>query len=654
MIEAYNRDKEKKQVIDEIDSQLLLEAQDVVNSHVSIDQQQNVTSADRFVGTYELKVTQSSNTALQSTVPFELLTASESFSLIALATGIDLPTHSSAASSVVAAIARYLGIELTPEALAAHNRRGIAIVFHGPPSSGRTTQAKILADIYCGTTLNLDSVLIEAISSANTPVGIKAREFCIQQNATVETSEPPLQTVPVQNLSSRRQQQLKEQQLKEKELHLDSASNIIPPVPFSVNPLIGTEYAIPEGTLMPATLQEDIILDILSERLSQEDCNKGVIIDGIESQFTADSLTSMLLILKAFNNRKHIYCVHLGMDIDAINERLSNIEQARHQKIEEEEERKREEERREEERKKELLDLEEDEYEALPEKQQEEIDSIRYKRKKERHLKKKQEKEEQKRLAQEKKEEEERLKELERKKKGKGKQGHKLSMISKQHTMQAPTTLPNRPESIIHPQPSMILGPTNSGVSIGSGSILDSPNTITPRHKKQKSGKSSYPLVETDGEQRLEKAYNCYKSGLEGLKTLLDDWDRHKRAPRPRKSEEEQKPTPSRRNKGVKQREQEPSMSRLASPDVEEIREGLGIPFLDIKADESIVEVTKQMLTTGLPSAEEILEGMGLGPAGPPIPGPVLFQMYPFPMKRLPLDPLLEAYAFITASPDDP
>ena len=37
---------------------------------------------------------------------------------------------------VSAAIARHLGIDLTPEARAARNRRGIAIIVHGPPISG--------------------------------------------------------------------------------------------------------------------------------------------------------------------------------------------------------------------------------------------------------------------------------------------------------------------------------------------------------------------------------------------------------------------------------------------------------------------------------------------------------------------------------------
>lgn len=37
---------------------------------------------------------------------------------------------------VAAAIARYMGIDLSPEGQAARNRRGVAIIVHGSPHSG--------------------------------------------------------------------------------------------------------------------------------------------------------------------------------------------------------------------------------------------------------------------------------------------------------------------------------------------------------------------------------------------------------------------------------------------------------------------------------------------------------------------------------------
>lgn len=40
---------------------------------------------------------------------------------------------------VSAAIARHLGIDLTPDGKAARNRRGVAMVVHGAPISGKTS-----------------------------------------------------------------------------------------------------------------------------------------------------------------------------------------------------------------------------------------------------------------------------------------------------------------------------------------------------------------------------------------------------------------------------------------------------------------------------------------------------------------------------------
>ena len=43
-----------------------------------------------------------------------------------------------------------------------------------------------------------------------------------------------------------------------------------------------------------------------------------------------------------------------------------------------------------------------------------------------------------------------------------------------------------------------------------------------------------------------------------------------------------------------------------------------------------------------------------MGPSGPPIPEPVTFQVYPFPLKRRPiLVSQKEHFKFITSGPDD-
>lgn len=72
---------------------------------------------------------------------------------------------------VSAAIARYLGIDLTAEGRAARNRRGIALVVHGAPLSGKTATAVSLAKMYGAALLTVDGVVMEAIASGNTSAG---------------------------------------------------------------------------------------------------------------------------------------------------------------------------------------------------------------------------------------------------------------------------------------------------------------------------------------------------------------------------------------------------------------------------------------------------------------------------------------------------
>lgn len=72
---------------------------------------------------------------------------------------------------VSAAIARYLGIDLTAEGRAARNRRGIALVVHGAPLSGKTATAVSLAKMYEAALLTVDGVVMEAITSGNTSAG---------------------------------------------------------------------------------------------------------------------------------------------------------------------------------------------------------------------------------------------------------------------------------------------------------------------------------------------------------------------------------------------------------------------------------------------------------------------------------------------------
>lgn len=52
----------------------------------------------------------------------------------------------------------------------------------------------------------------------------------------------------------------------------------------------------------------------------------------------------------------------------------------------------------------------------------------------------------------------------------------------------------------------------------------------------------------------------------------------------------------------------------------------------------------------------QVLDGLGMGPRGPPIPPPAGFAVVPFPVKRRapPVSEFGGRYIFVASSPDDP
>ena len=639
---------------------------------------QNQLGSTTGVGTYESKTPQPSMTALLSHPELSVIG-----SLSALTDGVSLSHPDIEVSPVYAAIARHLGIDLSPEALEAESRRGIAVIVHGPPSSGRSTQANILGGIFKGVVLSLDNVLIDAISSASTPAGCRARECCIQAaqaRAEAAQAAAEMADVPSNHSNTAKKQPSSKEKDKDKEA-ASTPSQPEPPKPFSVLPLTESQYAIPEGTMLPTILPEELIAEILADRLQFADCLKGIVFDGIESHFTSSILISTALILRAFNNRKHIYFVNFDMELDDIKSRLEQIELARLQRIEEEERLKREEQEREEARIEAELNMDEDEYEALSMEKQQEIEQHRLKRKQERRQREREEREEKERIERELREEEERKLEEEKAKK-KGKRDSKKQAAGAAAKPPAVTTLiagaggqvsrPDSQQSSTLKQPSQqqvqLGGPhTASMASVRSG--VQTPTDSTPKKlgKQRKLSIKPSAVIEDNedtGPSPLEKKYCCYQSELEGLTSLLEDWDRQKGIARPKPTPEPEEPktntTPLRKGKGSKTKasstdEAEKQQASEAVPPAEESREGLGVPVITVKAAQSTENVTEAIFEGGLPSMAEILEGMGEGPGGRPVPEPMTFQVYPMPLKRRQLhETLQERFAFIATSPDDP
>ena len=82
-----------------------------------------------------------------------------------ITTYIDAEVGDLELTPVSTAIARYLGIDLTAEGRAARNRRGIVILVHGAPLSGKTATAKDLAAQFETALLTIDDVVLQALQS---------------------------------------------------------------------------------------------------------------------------------------------------------------------------------------------------------------------------------------------------------------------------------------------------------------------------------------------------------------------------------------------------------------------------------------------------------------------------------------------------------
>ena len=246
-------------------------------------------------------------------------------------------------SPVAACIARYLGIDLSPEAALAETRKGIALILYGPQHSGKSVQAKCLAEIYNTPILNIQEMIVDVVSSGSTPAGSKAREVCIKATNAAEIAAANVLTEPIETPLASKVTMSQPQQRRtsrvmgstHKDLSKESEEETKkePPKPFPVDCLLDTPYAAPKGTLLPANIPEDIIVEILTDRLQQTDCRKGVIFDGLECQFTSDDLMTIVYVLKAINNREHIYFINLEMDFMGVKDRIKQMEAEKERQI---------------------------------------------------------------------------------------------------------------------------------------------------------------------------------------------------------------------------------------------------------------------------------------------------------------------------------
>ncbi|KAM9289560.1 hydrocephalus-inducing protein homolog [Morus bassanus] len=629
-------------------------------------------------------------------------------------------------SPVCRAIARHLGIDISAEGRAARNRRGIVIIIHGAPLTGKTSAAVALSKYYGAACLSIDAVVTEAISDRSSLAGLRAQELCIRaaieqshketedagQNADVSLSlqfstdakhSPDVSQsssgdkVSLQSVSSRGwasttvgKRKTEGHASQSQKQHLtdltgsqgSSSSHLICPLPcvpaqqwLSISGSTAGELGF-----MSCVLPEDLLVAILSERLQLSDCYQGVVFDGLETLFARNIASALLCLLKAVRNRPYIYFVNLLQDYASL--------KARETATKEQEGREQEEAARKE--KAHLWEMDEDEYDALTEEQKiqfnNNIQQVQRERRKRSMEQLARELEEKHQREIERLKEEEELKKSKRGKKELGKDkdnasGKKSQFAVRQNTNTSTSntnaSTSNRPD-------------VTKGVD-KKGSVKEHPDSVASDKEDMKKW-SKVPLMDvcpavvvqptdpeqgetknealSDSEKNLALRFKIYEASQKDVTHILSSWDRvqgillsplnqeevrhqaedqrqhlsSRRSWKGREKERQERLEKERAEKERMEKEQleklkaleDSKLSRLEGEGAEGSARGqdVGVPCLDIQVLSS-EDVTRKILESSkLPAAEQILDDLGLGPSGPPIPPTAFYSVIRYPEKR--------------------
>ncbi|XP_047678536.1 hydrocephalus-inducing protein-like isoform X5 [Tachysurus fulvidraco] len=583
------------------------------------------------------------------------------------------------------AIAHYMGIDVSPSGQAVHSSRGLAIVVHGAPLSGKTALAVNLARYYGAACLNIDSVVQEAVSSGTSTASKQARELIGAAMETVQGTEE--HTAPAvldgKTVASETVGILSVEALAQHAAEgVQDTDSKIPTSTLSTNKtsIMGTKKdggsnpnasvagptrsVSPVGELrgMSSLLPDDLLLEILSERLQLSDCNQGVVIDGLETLYCRFPGTALHVIIKAFNNRQHIYVINLTDSyIEFKSRERAQLELAEALQKEQTEREKLH-----------LQEMDEDEYNALCEEEKAIVD-LRHLEMLKEIMYSKQERE------QEKKQEEEMIKveeEMKKKHKRGKKEVHTEDLIERRSQLgvaqpvlalhsdsgQEQQSKVDRKMSTSTEAKDSLLGATRELDKGGKKKAKDSKDSKPPDHDHSLLllDQLEKELV-TNAERKLFSRFRLYEQSQPLIQHMLQNWDRTQGLllNSPSSEEEQQRHEAPELHKlhtklAKKEREKErmkidtadpkllsptPSQTHLLPCGTEGSENELAIeliPYICIsisKKEEASIDILLSSMK--LPSLDEVLEGLGLGPTGPPIPPPMLFSVVQYPKRRV-------------------
>ncbi|XP_059006937.1 hydrocephalus-inducing protein homolog [Mustela lutreola] len=634
------------------------------------------------------------------------------------------------------AIARHLGIDISSESRIAKNRKGIAIIIHGTPLSGKSATAVNMAKYYNAACLNIDSVVLEAISDGSNIPGIRARELCIraaieqsmkeeesaQEAASGQTavgqlrlssetlgkltSDSTLVTPEVKPTKPLRGSMVITKSKTEshgsgsqKQHHQHApetpqvSSSPLPTGPaqrrLSVSPSIGGETG-----LVSCVLPEDLLTQILAERIQLSDCFRAVVFDSLETLFAQNMAVALLCLLKAIGCRDHIYVINMAQDYTAM--------KAQEKAKKEQEERKRREALEKE--KERLQNIDEDEYDAMTEEEKtvfnREVQQALRERKKrelERLAREMQEKKLQQELERQREEDElkrkvKKPKQLPVKEEPPAKKSQTNRQILTFSKLEVKTDALERKTSIrehLNEKDDLSKKRKNQ---LGDIHLLGLPLV-------QEQEDSEADLLK-DADKHLAQKFKTYELTLKDIQNILMNWDRkqgillhHAGAEDMTHEPDDQRQVPSGGRRGRKDRERERAekerqerekaererLEKLRAleersdgggggggggggeweggeEDHHEGRKDLGVPFITIPTpDFEGVSWRQAVESDRLPKEDQILDILGLGSSGPPIPPPALFSVISYPLKRLPLatTEILKHFVFVISPSEE-
>ena len=558
----------------------------------------------------------------------------------------------------MAAVARHIGI--TEEENQKHFEQGIVFILMGGPFSGKSTQAQLLSEKYCIPILQMDSLIIEAIQQGILPAAQKARERCVQGGQRGSEEEIDIQDQQPDTARDK--------------LAKDKAEAVLPGVALPP----GVEFEIRDATseeairLTSTQLSEEDVCEIVRGRVHQNDCFPGMIFDSLDCSFLSDTAQVARTVLKAIRQRKLFYFVSLEFNPEAATElrqlkeeqeaakdreMLASVSPLTHPDLLDPE-----------------LDLSDEEgYALLSDEKKAAINrAIAKKRRSEREKKRLEEEERRKELELQ---EQKRLMEEEAKKKG-SKKGPKppapnLKDVSSENLKgmkQSPsiTSLTQAQQQQQNAQAQPNSSPTQSR-----------PGSVTSDRTIKRALKNAAILSKVIGiadqapppeEDEMSALYSKHERSLLLARSVIELWDPVKMEtyapiesaqvpldqPEPIAASRQQRLKKDQKSKDL----QSTGLDPLAGIEavLQSKPDNVGLPIYTINGVGTKEYIQAQICgLPRVPNPVELLDHLGIGPAGPRIPFPFELSMFNYPIYRQrPSPPDMERrFCFVALHPDD-